>query len=97
MAILTPWLGNVIYILNLGPIPGMDFTPFGFVITGVLLGLGITRWRFLELTPIIARERLIEEMQQGVIVLDDARRIIDIPTAARHTLRLPLAMIGTPS
>ncbi len=94
MAILTPWLGNVIYVLNLGPIPGMDFTPFGFALTGALLGLGIARWRFLELTPIIARERLIEEMQQGVIVLDDAQRIIDINLAARQILNLTLAIIG---
>lgn len=94
VAILAPWLANIIYVSNLGPVPGMDFTPFGFVVTGILLALSIARWRFLELTPIIARDRLIEEMQHGVIVLDDAQRVIDINEAARQIFNRTPAIIG---
>jgi len=89
---VAPWLANVAYIFNLG-LPGWDFTPFGFALTGLLLVFNITRWQFLDLTP-VARDRVIEKMQQGVVMLDARQRIVDINPAALYILHTTPAVIG---
>ena len=33
IAVLTPWVGNVIYVSGLSPIPNLDITPFAFTIS----------------------------------------------------------------
>src|ERR671923_107257 len=30
IAVLTPWLGNILYVFDLFPIPNLDITPFAF-------------------------------------------------------------------
>jgi DNA-binding CsgD family transcriptional regulator len=94
-AMILPWVANIMYVLDLGPFPGMDFTPYGFAISAVLLGWSISRWRFLRLAP-VARHRVVEEMQHGGVVLDDQHIIIDLNPAAQHTLGLTPEMIGSP-
>lgn len=91
---VVPWLANIAYIFNLG-LPGWDFTPFGFALTGLLLVFNIMRWGFLNLTP-VARDRVIEKMQQGVVVLDARQRIVDINPAALYILHTTPAVIGQP-
>ena len=83
-AIFPPWLVNLLYVFNLGPVPGWDLTPLGFALTGILLVWSFTRWSLLDLVP-IAHDQVVESMQDGVIVLDGQNRIVDINTAAQHS------------
>lgn len=92
-AMLAPWSANILYIADAGLVPGWDLTPFGFAVSGALLAFSINRWGFLDLAP-IARDRVIEEMQQGVVVLDDQQRIIDLNSAACALLDTTPAVIG---
>ncbi len=90
---VTPILGNILSTFHLVSFP-LDLTPFAFVIAGILLALGIFRFRLLDIVP-VARDAIIEEMVDGVIVLDDRERIIDLnPAASRVINRAPAEAIG---
>ncbi len=92
-ATLCPWIGNTLYLSEANPIPGMDWTPAVFTLTGLLLGLAIFRFGLLSLRP-VARTALIESMREGMIVVDVEGRIVDANPAAPDLLgrigRIPL-------
>jgi len=80
-----PIMGNVIYIAGLSPVPGLDLTPVMFTLTGLTLTLGIFKFRLFSLIP-VARDALVESMSDGVLVLDEQNRIMDINPAARQLI-----------
>jgi PAS domain S-box-containing protein len=79
-----PWLGNVLCLFNLTPWPGLDPTPVAFMLTGLATAWGLYRFQMFNLVPIV-RNALIENMNDGVFVLDDRNRIVDINPAACRT------------
>ncbi|MBI4928628.1 MAG: diguanylate cyclase, partial [Anaerolineae bacterium] len=83
LGLLFPWLGNIIYILYLTP--GEDMTTVGFALSGLCLLLALFRQGWLDLVP-VAREQVVEWMDDGLIVLDDSERIVDINLAGRVLL-----------
>ena len=90
-----PWLGNMLSLAGIRP-PGLDITPFFFVLTGIIFTIGLFRIHFLDLVP-VARDRLIETMTDGVLVLDNSDRIVDInPSAATLFGHQQEAVIGQP-
>ena len=81
-AVAAPWLGNLLYILDLTP-NGLDLTPINFGISSIFLAIGLLRYHFLDVAP-IARNLVIEKLHDAMIVIDNQGRIVDInPTAAR--------------
>jgi len=80
---LTPWLSNVIYLSGFSS--NVDFTPFAFTITGVTLGWGFFRYHLLLVVP-VARDFVIEEMPDSLLVFDPSGRLVDINAAARSVL-----------
>jgi PAS domain S-box-containing protein len=84
-ASLFPWISFFVYLASLNPIPGLDLAAISFVFTDSILMLIILRWGFLDIIP-VAREALIEEMADGMLVLDPQNRIVDINLAARRML-----------
>ena len=91
-----PVFSNVLYVLDFGPIRGMDFTPLAFMLTGLILTLGIYRLQLFDLVP-VARDKLIEDMSDGVLVLDTKNRIVDINPAAQRLIQSSgSSLIGQP-
>jgi diguanylate cyclase (GGDEF)-like protein/PAS domain S-box-containing protein len=84
---LVPLVANILYVSRTDPVPGLDITPISFVISGLALTWSIFRFRFLDLVP-VARETLIETMEDGVIVLDGQRRVLDTNPAVRRLLQI---------
>jgi PAS domain S-box-containing protein len=96
VAMAVPWIGNIVYLAGLSPIPYLDPTPFAFTISAVALVWGIFGFQLVDLTP-VARDRVVEEMAEGMIVLDAQNRIADINPAAERLLSLTTAQaIGQP-
>ena len=92
-----PWLGNMIYLVGLSPIDSVDITPFAFTLTAVVLAWGLFRYQLFDIIP-IAREVVIENIRDGVIVLDPQKRVVDINPAAMDILDQPnRSMIGKPA
>jgi len=81
IAVLAPWVGNVIYLLKLSPIPYLDITPFAFMITVIAISGGIFGFSLIDLTP-LARSSIVEEMQEAMIVLDPQNRLVDLNQSA---------------
>lgn len=53
----------------------LSYAPFGLVISGISFSLSIFRFKFFDLVP-IARDKLIESMNDGMVVLDNDFRIV---------------------
>jgi signal transduction histidine kinase len=80
-AAVLPWAGNLVYILDAVPVPGLDPTPPMFTLSAVLLTHALYRRRLFDLVP-VARHRLIEHLSDAVVVIDPARRVLDMNAAA---------------
>ncbi len=88
VAVAAPWVGNGMYVTGLSPAPNLDLTPFAFLISGAALSFGLFRLRLLDIVP-VARDAVVEGMADGVIVVDNEGRIVDLNPAARRILDSP--------
>ncbi|MDP9411368.1 MAG: ATP-binding protein [Actinomycetota bacterium] len=88
VAVAAPWVGNGMYVTGLSPAPNLDLTPFAFLISGAALSFGLFRLRLLDIVP-VARDAVIEGMDDGVIVVDDEGRLVDLNPAAGRILGHP--------
>jgi len=79
--LLIGWSANVWYITGLFPIEGLDITPLSFTFIAFLLFWNIFQMRLFNIVP-LARDILIDNMHDGVIVLDPNNIIVDINPAA---------------
>jgi PAS domain S-box-containing protein len=79
-AALIPLISNIIFLANLIPIEGLDVTPVGFGISCIIIAFGLLRFRLLDLVP-VARNMAIESISDGILVLDDQLRVVDLNPA----------------
>ena len=97
--VLVPLLGSLITVLRLVPIRGMeglDLTPLTFAVANPVLAWGVFRYRLLTLAP-IARHRVVDQMADGMMVVDMQGRVIDLNPAVHAGLRVPASQaIGMP-
>ncbi|MBI9082103.1 MAG: response regulator [Desulfobacterales bacterium] len=94
--IAAPWLSNAIYLFELGPFQHLDLTPVAFTFSGLAFAWGLFRYQMLDLVP-MAREAVLDAMEDAVFVLDVNDRIIDLnPAAARLTDRPSETVMGKP-
>ena len=94
---LVPLATNVASVLQFNPIPELDLTPIAFTITGAFFAFALFRLGLLDVVP-VARYTLVEEMSDGVLVLDSQNRVVDINPAAEDMLSIQgKAPIGVPA
>lgn len=97
IAVVVPWIGNILYLLGLSPIPLLDPTPFAFTITVVATTWGIFGFQLLALSP-VARDNIIDDMRDGMIVVDINSQIADINPSALKLIGMPgKNIIGMPA
>ncbi|NUM54495.1 MAG: PAS domain-containing protein [Candidatus Hydrogenedentes bacterium] len=77
LTILVPWVANAAYVLDAGPISGLDLTPFAFVVSALFLVLSVVRYRLSEVVP-VAREFVLEHIDDCMFVLDMDGKVIDV-------------------
>jgi diguanylate cyclase (GGDEF)-like protein/PAS domain S-box-containing protein len=80
-----PWLSSFLFIVGFRPFPNADNTPLTFTIAGLAFTYALLRYRLLNIIP-IARHVLIENMGDGLLVLDSRNRLVDINPAAEQVL-----------
>lgn len=80
-----PWITNLIYLLGLRPHSHIDLTPYAFIITALVIAFGLSRYRLFDIVP-FAREKLIENLNEGMLVLDEHGRIIDLNSTMQKFL-----------
>ena len=87
IAVLAPWVGNILYLSGKSPIPFLDLTPFAFTLTVVALAWAVFGFQLIDITP-IARGMVVESMSDGMIVIDSQGKIADLNQSAREMLQL---------
>src|SRR5262245_44819947 len=61
LAVALPWSGNLVYLIGLSPIPGLDLTPLAMTLSGTIGAWVVLRRDLLDLIP-VARETLVEKL-----------------------------------
>ena len=84
IGVLAPWISNIIYLSGLIPLP-VDLTPFAFLISGGAFYWALVHSRLFELVP-IARETVIEHLNEGIVVLNTKHRVVDLNSGAEALL-----------
>src|SRR5262245_10323292 len=92
---LIPLACNVLYLTKVLPLVGLDPTPLAFTASGVCFTWGLYRFRLFGLVP-IARDMVVDSMDDGVLVLDAHRRIVDLNAAAERLTGCTAASVGRP-
>jgi len=72
---------NILGVFDFHPLPGLDLTPVLFIMTGSFFAISLLYFRMLDLVP-VAKDVLMDQMQDGMIVVDTSGRILDINRAA---------------
>jgi PAS domain S-box-containing protein len=85
VAALLPPAGNLIYIFQINPVPGFDWTPFTFIFTGLLVAINLSQFKMFELVP-IARDILIDSIQDAILVVDNAHIVADLNPAMQKII-----------
>jgi PAS domain S-box-containing protein len=97
IAVLAPWISNILKIANMNPIAPLDPTPFAFSVTVAGLAWAVFGFRLADLAP-IARDMVVEAMPDGMIVIDRRGRVADMNAAAGRMIGLPASMaVGKPA
>ncbi|HPN51887.1 MAG TPA: diguanylate cyclase, partial [Anaerolineaceae bacterium] len=85
LSVFPPWIANFVYIFMFQVMQGLDFTPAAFSLSGILMYMGITRLRILDLSPTV-RDVLFERMRDAIIIIDRQNIIVDANRAAETLL-----------
>ena len=80
--------------LFLAELVAFDTTPLGFVLMCAFFAVAIVKFRFVDLSP-IAREKLIDTVRDGMVVVDTDNRIIDINPAGRRMINVEDSIVGS--
>jgi diguanylate cyclase (GGDEF)-like protein/PAS domain S-box-containing protein len=81
ISLVLPLVVDVLYVFGIAPIPAFNLTPIMFSFSGILLGINILQFRFLDVLP-LAYEATVNQMDVGVIVIDAAGQVSHLNPAA---------------
>ena len=80
------WSSNFVGLVKLNPWPNLDLTPITFTLAGMAITLALFRYRLLDIVP-VARDALVENMSDGILVLDIKNRVVDINPAVQDMIQ----------
>jgi len=92
LSALLPLLAGILDLAHVKVIPQIPLSPVAYSVSGLFLAYGIFRARIFSLLP-IARDLLIEDMRDGVLVLDGKNRVVDINRAGEKIMGVSAANI----
>ena len=90
---LVPMALSVSFLVGLGPLE-KDFTPIAMAVSSAAFAVGLARYQFLDLLP-IARTALVDNLSEGMLVLDPRGRVADVNPAAQEALGASRVALGS--
>ena len=78
-ASVLPLMTSIIYVFKLIPVKA-DLTPMALILSGILSAIGIFFQRMFEVVP-VARIQTLNNLSDGIIVVDMENRIADVNEA----------------
>lgn len=85
LASVLPPIGNFVYIFKVNPVPGFDWTPFTFLLTGLLIAVNLSQFNMFELVP-FARNILVDNIPDAIMVVDKSMVVADLNPAMRRLI-----------
>jgi signal transduction histidine kinase len=85
---LIPTIANLMYVFGLNIAPGYDLTPPAFMISVVLISIGVLHLKMFDIVP-IARNTLVDILTDGIVVINDKLIIEDFNPASRNFFKKP--------
>ena len=89
VGIATPFLANVADLFVLVEPGTLDPTPYAFTVTGVAFGYALFRRQLFDLVPAtrqLGRNAALSQLEAGVVIVDNANRIVYCNAAAEEVL-----------
>lgn len=80
--LVFPWAGNILYLLDFRPYHHLDLTPFSFILSSFFFTIALFKFQLFDIIP-VARENIINKMQEGMMVLDEHEQIINMNPAMK--------------
>jgi len=87
LGILVPFTLRVLFEFGISPIHGFDMTPLAFIISGVLYAYALVDFHLFDVVP-IARNAVMDHIQEIVMVLDMHGHIVEFNRAAQFAVGL---------
>jgi PAS domain S-box-containing protein len=87
LAGLIPWFANLLQILDIYPRAAPNPTPLAFIVSSLVFFWGLFRLNLLEIMP-VAQRVVIEQMADGLILLEAQNRIIQVNPTAEAMLNI---------
>ena len=72
-AVIFPLFTNLSFVLEWFPSLKVNYDPLGFVISGIFFSISLFEFQLFEIKP-IARQLLIDNMNDGMLVLDRKKK-----------------------
>ncbi|PSP78924.1 PAS domain-containing sensor histidine kinase [Halobacteriales archaeon QS_1_68_20] len=86
---VVPWIAQMLFLAGISPVEPEVF----LAVTGGAFVYAVSRYRFLDLLP-VGRGTVVAALDDGVVVLDERHRVVDLNPAAREVLG-ETATVGT--
>lgn len=87
LAGLIPWIANLLQIADVYPRVAPNPTPLAFIVSSLIFFWGLFQLHLLEIMP-IAQRVVIEQMGDGLVLLEAQDRIIQVNPAAEALLHI---------
>lgn len=89
---MLPFVAVAVTLSGFVPLGGLGLAPLAFLATGFLWLAAILRGTLFDILP-VARDALVDQMLDGVVVLDGEEHVVDVNPAALTLLHRPLAEV----
>lgn len=81
-----PWVVNILYLFDFRPYKHIDLTPYAFLTTCLVIGFGLLQLGLFDIIP-VARDKIIEDLSEGVLVLDTQNRAVDLNSKFKQLVK----------
>lgn len=85
---VVPLIANIVFLIFRNIFYGFDITLLAFMVSSLLIGWGLLRLRVLDVVP-IAHESVVENLPDGLLVLDHHNQISAMNDPAIRFLNTP--------
>jgi|GEM_PF-486338 len=92
---LTPSLWTILYFFGITLVPYFEPAPLAFPLINPAVMFILLYVKMIDIVP-VARELIIDSMNDSIIVLDSQNRVVDMNTAAQQLMDAGSGVIGKP-
>lgn len=78
---LVPGVAGIAYVLEVGPTPTPNYPGYAYLVTAATITYSIQRHDVFSVLP-VARRTIIDQMEDGVLTIDNRGIVVDVNAAA---------------